>query len=227
MRSKKTDRDILYSLCQYGMGDVWTWGASINGNCWRTTGDIQDNWSSVRGIFTSQNGHEKYAGPGHWNDPDMLMVGVVGFGNTHPTHLKPNEQITHISMWSLLSSPLLIGCDLTKLDAFTKALLTNDDVLDVNQDPLGKPAGRITQDGDAQVWARQLYDGTHAVGLVNTGSDRADISVTWAQLGLTGKQPVRDLWQQKELGGFATGYTASVPAHGSVLIKIGKPNKTD
>ena len=91
---KKTDRDIVFSLCQYGMADVWKWGATIGGNCWRTTGDIQDNWNSVRGIFTSQNGHEKYAGPGHWNDPDMLMVGIVGFGNTHPTHLKPNEQIT-------------------------------------------------------------------------------------------------------------------------------------
>ncbi len=224
---EKTNRDIVYSLCQYGMGDVWKWGATIGGNCWRTTGDIQDNWGSVRGIFTSQNGHEKYAGPGHWNDPDMLMVGIVGFGNTHPTHLKPNEQITHISMWCLLSSPLLIGCDMTKLDAFTQALLTNDDVLDVNQDPLGKPAGRISQDGDAQVWARPLYDGTHAVGLVNTGSDRTDISVTWAQLGLTGKQPVRDLWQQKDLGGFSDKYTASVPAHGTVLVKIGKPKNMD
>jgi alpha-galactosidase len=220
---RSTNRDILFSLCQYGMADVWKWGPSIGGNAWRTTGDIQDNWSSVRGIFTSQNGHEKYVGPGYWNDPDMLMVGIVGFGNTHPTHLKPNEQITHISLWSLLSSPLLIGCDLTRLDPFTKALLTNDDVLDVNQDPLGRPAGRIAETGDAQIWARPLFDDTHAVGLVNLGSDRQDITVSWSQLGLSGPQPVRDLWQRRDLGAFKDGYTVSVPAHGTVLIKVGRP----
>ena len=224
---RKTDRDILYSLCQYGMGDVWKWGPTIGANCWRTTGDIQDNWNSVRGIFTSQNGHEDYVGPGYWNDPDMLMVGYVGFGNPHPTHLKPNEQITHISLWSLLSSPLLIGCDLTRLDAFTKALLTNDDVLDVNQDPLGRPAGRIAETADTQIWARPLFDDTHAVGLVNLGSDKMDITVTWSQLGLSGSQPVRDLWQRKDLGTFKNGYTVSVPAHGTVLIKVGKPSKVD
>ena len=222
-----TNRDILYSLCQYGMADVWTWGASIGGNCWRTTGDINDNWGSLRGIFTSQNGHEKFAGPGHWNDPDMLMVGIVGFGNTHPTHLKPNEQILHISLWSLLSSPLLIGCDLTRLDPFTKALLTNDDVLDVNQDPLGKPAMRIASVDDTQVWARPLFDGTHAVGLVNLGSEKAPVRVTWAQLSLSGSQPVRDLWQRKDLGSSATAYTALVPAHGCVLLKIGKVLRKD
>lgn len=219
---RTTRRDIVFSLCQYGMGDVWKWGQGIGGNCWRTTGDIQDNWNSLRGIFTSQNGHEKFAGPGHWNDPDMLMVGYVGFGNTHPTHLTPNEQITHMTMWSLLAAPLLIGCDLTKLDAFTKALLTNDEVLDVNQDPLGKAAGRVSPGGEAQVWARPLSDGTQAVGLVNTGSFMATVSVTWKDLGLAGKQPVRDLWQHKDLGRFTNQYTAPVPGHGSIMVKIGK-----
>ena len=157
----------------------------------------------------------------------MLMVGIVGFGNTHPTHLKPNEQILHISLWSLLSSPLLIGCDLTRLDPFTKALLTNDDVLDVNQDPLGKPAMRIASVDDTQVWARPLFDGTHAVGLVNLSSEQASVRVTWAQLSLTGSQPVRDLWQRKDLGSSATAYTALVPAHGCVLLKIGKMQRKD
>lgn len=224
---KKVNRDILYSLCQYGMADVWKWGATINANCWRTTGDIQDNWNSLRSIFTSQDGHQEYVGPGYWNDPDMLMVGIVGFGNTHPTHLKPNEQITHISMWCLLSSPLLIGCDLTRLDPFTKALLTNDDVLDVNQDQLGRPAGRIAKSGDAEIWARPLFDDTHAVGLVNLGSEKMDIGVSWSQLGLSGPQPVRDLWQRKDLGTFQHGYVVSVPAHGTVLIKVGKPHQDD
>ena len=116
----KSGRDIFYSLCQYGMGDVWTWGKDVGGNCWRTTGDINDSWSSMSGIGFGQDGHEKFAGPGHWNDPDMLVVGNVGWGRPHPTKLTPNEQVTHITLWSLLSAPLLIGCDMTKLDSFTR-----------------------------------------------------------------------------------------------------------
>ena len=224
---RKTDRDILFSLCQYGNADVWTWGASVDGNCWRTTDDIMDNWHSVQTILNMQNGHEKYAGPGHWNDPDMLMVGIVGFGNTHPTHLKPNEQITHISMWSMLAAPLLIGCDLTRLDPFTKALLTNDEVLEIDQDPLGQAAGLLPRSGEGEVWTRPLWDGTHAVALVNLGSEPMDVAVTWAQLGVTGPQPVRDLWQHKDVGSFPSGYTVSVAAHGTVLIKVGKSDKPD
>ena len=137
-------RDIVFSLCQYGMGNVWEWGAEVGGNCWRTTGDISDNWGSMSGIGFGQNGHEKYAGPGHWNDPDMLVVGKVGWGpSLHPTHLKPNEQITHISLWCLLSSPLLIGCDMSSMDPFTVAVLTNDEVLDINQDPWASRRGRF------------------------------------------------------------------------------------
>ncbi len=223
----KEPRDIVYSLCQYGMGDVWKWGESVEGNAWRTTDDIQDNWNSLKTIGFSQNGHEQFAGPGHWNDPDMLMVGIVGFGSTHPTHLKPNEQITHLTLWSLLSAPLLIGCDLTRLDPFTKALLTNDDVLDVNQDPLGKPASRVGPAGDTQVYARPLWDGTKAVGLFNLGPETANVTVTWAQLGLSGSQPVRDLWLQKDLGKKSGSFTYAVPAHGAFLIKVGKPNRRD
>ena len=219
-------RDIVFSLCQYGMGDVWQWGASTGGNSWRTTGDIQDNWGSLHSIYESQAGHSAYAGPGHWNDPDMLMVGVVGFGNTHPTHLTPNEQIVHLSMWCLLSAPLLIGCDLTKLDPFTLALLTNDEALDINQDPLGKPADLLSKNADdGEVWARPLFDGTHAVGLVNGDLEPHTLTVSWAALGLTGPQPVRDLWLHKNAGTFPSAYSVEVPAHGAVLLKIGKPNK--
>ncbi len=216
-------RDIVYSLCQYGMGDVWNWGASVGGNLWRTTGDIQDNWNSLRAIAFSQNGHEKQAAPGHWNDPDMLMVGIVGFGHTHPTRLTPNEQITHITQWCLLSAPLLIGCDLTRLDNFTRALLTNDDILDVDQDALGKPAARIGPDGDTQIYARPLWDGTQAVGLFNLGPERATIALAWAQIGLKGSQPVRDLWQRKELGRRTGGCAFAIPAHGALLLKVGQP----
>lgn len=221
-------RDIVYSLCQYGMGEVWKWGAQVGGNCWRTTGDINDSWGSLSGIAFSQDGHEKYARPGHWNDPDMLIVGKVGWGpSLHPSRLTPNEQILHITMWSLLASPLLIGCDLSDMDQFTIDLLTNDEVLDVNQDPLGKPAGRKFQDGMTEIWARPLWDDTIAVGLLNRGMAKANVTASWTDLGISGPQPVRDLWQQSDLGEFDESFTASVPSHGAVMIKIGKPSRTD
>lgn len=222
------DRDIVYSLCQYGMGDVWTWGTEVGGNLWRTTGDINDSWTSLSEIGFSQNGHEKYAGPGHWNDPDMLVVGRVGWGPTlHPSKLAPNEQITHITLWSMLSAPLLIGCDLTKLDAFTTDLLTNDEVIDIDQDPLGKPAGRVARGGMTEVWARPLWDGTVAVALFNRFFAKQDVTARWADIGVSGSQPVRDLWQKKDLGVFDGSITLSVPAHGAVLLKIGVPKSED
>ena len=222
----KVDRDIVYSLCQYGMNDVWTWGASdaVHGNCWRTTGDINDSWGSLHGIYSSQNGHEKFAGPGHWNDPDMLVVGKVGWGpSLHESRLTPNEQILHISMWCLLSSPLLIGCDMSQMSPFTLALLSNDEVLDINQDPLGKPAGRVLLDNDKEVWARPLVDGTMAVGLVNSGMEKANVTANWTELGLKGSQPTRDLWMHQNMGQMQGKVTVAVPAHGCVLLKIGKP----
>ena len=222
------NRDIVFSLCQYGMGNVWEWGGKVGGNCWRTTGDIQDTWNNVSGIGFRQNGHEKYAGPGHWNDPDMLVVGKVGWGpSLHPTKLKPSEQVTHISLWCLLSSPLLIGCDMSSMDEFTLAVLTNDEVLDIDQDPLGKPAGRILKNDDTEVWARPLFDGSTAVGLFNRGGEAAKVKVSWSDLKLEGPRPasgypVRDLWQHKDLGEQADGYEATVERHGTVLLKIGK-----
>ncbi len=222
----KSDRDIVFSLCQYGMGDVWKWGQGIGGNCWRTTGDINDSWNSLHSIYSSQNGHEKYAGPGHWNDPDMLVVGKVGWGpSLHPSHLKPNEQLLHISMWCMLSSPLLIGCDMSDMDVFTIDLLSNDEVLDVNQDPLGRPAGRVAMTGDLEVWSRPLFDGTTAVALVNSSPEEAAVKADWNDIGVTGSQPVRDLWLHKNVGNFDGSYSVNVPAHGVVLLKIGKPRK--
>jgi alpha-galactosidase len=218
----KVNRDIVYSLCQYGMGDVWKWGAdpSVGGNCWRTTGDIFDNWGSLKSIIESQAGHEIYAGPGHWNDPDMLMVGIVGFGNTHPTHLKPNEQILHISMWSMLAAPILIGCDMTKMDKFTLDLLANDEAIDIDQDPLGKAASRIIKDSNKEVWTRPLFDGAKAVALVNLDNDAQKITVKWSDIAVSGSQNVRDLWLHKNWGVIKGSYTVEVPAHGCVLLKI-------
>jgi alpha-galactosidase len=217
----KAPRDILYSFCQYGNGDVWKWGAEIGGNSWRTTGDIRDSWSSMAGIGFNQAGHEPYAGPGHFNDPDMLVVGMVGWGpRLHPTHLSPNEQYTHISLWCLLDSPLLIGCDMTQFDDFTLSLLTNDEVLEVNQDPLGKQAARIAKNGDLEVWAKDMEDGSKAVGLFNRGKAETKVTANWSDLGLTGKLKVRNLWSQKDLGQFSDKFEASVPKHGVVLVRI-------
>jgi alpha-galactosidase len=221
----KTNRDIVFSFCQYGMGNPWEWAPQIGGNSWRTHGDIDDNWGSLHDIYEKEAGHEKYAGPGHWNDPDMLMVGVVGKGSPHPTHLTPNEQILHISMWCLVASPLLIGCDMTRMDPFTLALLSNDEVLDINQDTLGKPAARVSRNGDLEVWARSLADGTHAIGLVNGGDIATEVTANWADVGVEGKQRVRDLWLHKDVGVFDNSYSVDVPSHGCVLLKIGTPRK--
>jgi alpha-galactosidase len=219
----KAPRDIVFSLCQYGMGNVWEWGAQVGGNCWRTTGDITDTWSSMAGIGFGQAGHEKFAGPGHWNDPDMLVVGFVGWSaKVRPTRLTPSEQYTHISLWCLLCSPLLIGCDMTKLDEFTLNLLTNDEVLDVSQDPLGRQAGRIAKNGDLEIWAKDLEDGSKAVGLFNRGEDQATATLKWSDLGLTGKHAVRDLWRQQDLGGFADQFQTEVSRHGVVLVRIAR-----
>jgi alpha-galactosidase len=205
------------------MGDVWKWGAEVGGNSWRTTGDIVDTWGSMSRIGFGQNGEEPFAGPGHFNDPDMLVVGKVGWGpKLHPTRLTPNEQYTHISLWCLLSAPLLIGCDMTQLDDFTLGLLTNDEVLDVNQDPLGQQAKRISKNGSLEVWAKDLEDGSKAVGLFNRGPSEQTVQVSWSDLEIRGKQTVRDLWRQQNLGKFAEQFQTSVPRHGVVLVKISR-----
>jgi alpha-galactosidase len=214
-------RDIVFSLCQYGRNDVWTWGQGVHGNCWRTTGDVDDTWDNMSGIGFSQNGHAAYGGPGHWNDPDMLVVGLVGWGrNLHRTRLTPDEQYTHISMWSLLAAPLLIGCDLTRLDDFTRNLLTNDEVLAVDQDPLGHGADRVTRDRDLEVWSRPLADGSVAVGLFNRGEIPATVTARWADLGISGPRMVRDLWRQQDLAPASGSYSAAIPRHGCLLLKL-------
>jgi len=217
---KQQPRDIVYSLCQYGVLDVWKWGVSVGGNCWRTTGDIVDTWSSMSGIGFRQDAAAPFAGPGHWNDPDMLIVGKVGWGNLHPTRLTPNEQYTHISLWCLLSAPLLIGCDMTQLDPFTLNLLENDEVIAVDQDPLGKQAVVVARNGETRVYAKDLADGSKVVGLFNLGETETVVRVNWSDLGLKGKLRTRDLWRQKDLGKFKDSFSAPVPRHGVVLIKV-------
>jgi alpha-galactosidase len=222
----RVDRDIVYALCQYGYGDVWKWGAEAGGHLWRSSGDLLDQWANLDSVGFRQAGREAWTRPGEWNDTDMLVVGTLGWGpNLRPTRLTQNEQILHMSLWALQAAPLFIGADLSKLDDFTLALLTNDEVIDVDQDPLGRAAHRVWSDARREIWARPLHDGTFAVGLFNRGLAPAEVTVGWSQIGLSGRQTVRDLWRRADLGAFADKFSATVPRHGAVFLKIGKPNK--
>ena len=221
---RQQPRDIVFSLCQYGMSDVFKWGDLVRGNSWRTTNDITDTWVSVKNIALDQDKSAAWAKPGNWNDPDMLVVGTVGWGNPHKSKLKPDEQYLHISLWSLFSSPLLIGCDMEILDDFTLNLLTNDEVIEINQDPLGKEATCIQSIDDLRIYVKELEDGSRAVGFCNFGLDIVDISYKdFSKLGLNGQFKVRDLWRQKDINNIdaKTGQlTLKVPVHGVVLYKF-------
>jgi len=224
-------RDIVYSLSNSAPFDGAADWARL-ANCWRTTGDIRDGWNrgyfdkseqwafGIRDIWQSHRKWEQFTGPGHWSDPDMLVVGQVGWGKLHPSRLSPDEQYTHISLWCLWSAPLLLGCPLDKLDDFTLNLLTNDEVLEVNQDPLGKQAKTVTETEDTEVLAKDMEDGSKAVGLFNLAVGDNKVKVKWSELGIKGKQVVRDLWRQKDLGTFDGSFEAKVPEHGVVLVKI-------
>jgi alpha-galactosidase len=221
---KQQNRDIVFSVCQYGMSDVWKWGNSVGGNAWRTTNDITDTWASIKTIALANEKTAAWSQPGNWNDPDMLVVGTVGWGNPHSSKLRPNEQYLHFSLWSLFSAPLLIGCDMEKLDDFTLNLLTNDEVIAVDQDPLGKQAVCVQQIGDLRIYVKELEDGTRAVGFCNFGLEEAPIGYKgFDKLGLSGTQKVRDLWRQKDIGRIKTKterLAISVPAHGVLLYKF-------
>ena len=226
---KAQKRDIVFSLCQYGMQDVWKWGAKVNGTCWRTTGDVFDSWeangkeswlNSVSKIGFNQDKCAPYSAPGHYNDPDMLVIGYVGWGKPHPTRLTPDEQYSHISLWSLLSAPLLLGCDLEKLDAFTLNLITNDEVIDIDQDALAIGAKRVSATDSLEVFMKPLEDGSIAVGLFNRRATKATITANWSDLGIVGKQTVRDVWRQKDVAIAKDSYQTEVAAHGVVLLRL-------
>jgi alpha-galactosidase len=231
---RQSGRDIVYSLSNSApFADAADWARLAN--CWRTTGDIWDYWDhsdndwrySVSEIAFTQDRWAPYAGPGHWNDPDMLVVGHVGWGpQLHVTKLTPDEQYTHISMWCLLSAPLLIGCDMERLDLFTLNLLTNDEVLALNQDALGKQAKRAAALGALDVFVKELEDGSKAVGFFNRG-DKAQTFVfnKLSTLGIVGKQHVRDLWRQKDLPDAAGAVEVTTGPHGVGLLKFSSADR--
>ncbi len=213
----KSGRPIVYSLCQYGMEDVWKWGPTVGANLWRTTGDIQDNWTSMSNIGFSQNALAPYAGPGHWNDPDMLEVGNGGMTDT--------EYRTHFSLWCLLAAPLMAGNNLQKMTPSTLEILSNREVIAIDQDSLGKQAIVIFKKGDIQIWARDLKDGTKAVGIFNTGTKRQMTSLNFVDLKVKGNQKIRDLWLHKDLGKFKSNFNIEVLSHGVVFIKVSPVGK--
>jgi alpha-galactosidase len=208
----KTGRPIVLSLCEYGWNRVWVWGPSAGGNLWRTTGDITDEYRVMAEIGFNQNGLEKFAGPGHWNDPDMLEVGNGG--------MNEDEYRTHMSLWAMLAAPLIAGNDLTKMTPYTVEMLTNREVLDVDQDPLGKQGFRVAQEGPFEIWMKPMADGSKIVGLFNRQRTTEQMSVNFSQIGLHGPAIVRDLWLKKDLGVVEDTFRAYVPRHGVVLVKI-------
>lgn len=216
---RASGRDVVFSLSNAAPLNE-TQKLSELANVWRTTGDIEDSWKSMSGIGFDQGKWAKFQKPGHYNDPDMLVVGQVGWGNPHPTRLTPDEQYTHISLWCLLSAPLLLGCDLAALDEFTLGLLTNDEVLALDQDSLCKPAIRVVDDDGKYVYRKELEDGTIAVGLFNTTNETQTISVSLETLKLAEPQIARDLWRQKDEGKVTDKYSATVASHGVKLIGL-------
>ncbi len=226
---KSQPRDIILNLCQYGMGNVWEWGKEVGGHSWRTAGDLGGSFEEI-GTALFRDGFDvyaqrelhKYGGPGGWNDPDYLLLGYLSNwkGQTVPTPLTPNEQYSHVSLWSLVAAPLIFSGDITRLDDFTLGLLCNDEVIEVDQDPLGKPGRRVAREGTREVWARSLEDGSLAVGLFNRGETEAAVTARWSDLGVAGRRRVRDLWRQRDVGVFENQFETKVARHGVSLIRI-------
>ncbi len=217
---REQNRDIVFSLCQYGMNNVSSWGEQVYGSCWRTTGDVFDTWGSIYSAITAQAKLWYWSKPGAWNDPDMLCVGKMIFNKYKGSRLTPNQQYTHISLWALVASPLMIGCDMTQLDEFTLNLLTNDEVIDINQDPLGAGAAKVSTHNRAEVWVRPLADGSIAVGLLNAALFEQEVTLDMKALGLDGKWRVRDVWRQKDEGVFEGTYKYNVYGHATHLIRL-------
>lgn len=207
-----TGRPIIYSLCEYGRGDVQKWGGEVGGNLWRTTGDIRDEWSSMIGDIEKQVPTAPYAGPGHWNDPDMLEIGNG--------HMSDDEYRTHMSLWALTAAPLLAGNDIRNMTAATKAILLNKEVIAVDQDALGKQASPV-KSGDLETWVKPLAGGSVAVGVVNLGSSPAQATVSANDLHLKGPiRKARDLWAHQDVKLANGSYSATVPSHGILLLKV-------
>jgi len=226
---KTLPRDIVYNLCQYGMGNVWTWGAEVGGHCWRTTGDLGlergDLLPGFYQIGLSNARHYEYAGPGRWNDPDYILIGYVGNARSQnepgqPTRLTPNEQYSYMSLWCLMAAPLFFSGDMRLMDDFTLNILCNAEAIEVNQDPLGRQAKPLIQNEETLILAKPMEDGSLAVGLFNLAEFPRNIRVDSSLLGIQGPQRIRDLWRQKDLDGVRNRIEMAVPRHGTMLLRL-------
>jgi alpha-galactosidase len=209
---RATGRPIVYSLCQYGRNNVWTWAPAVGGNLWRTTGDISDTWASMTRIGFGQDPLAQYASAGHWNDPDMLEVGNGGMTDA--------EYRTHMSLWALLAAPLLAGNDLRNMSSATLQILTDASVIAIDQDPAGRQGRRVKEEGDREVWVRPLANGAYAVGFFNRGGTSAQISAKCEELEVCGDYQVRDVWSRQDLGAIGSTLSTTVESHGVKLLKL-------
>jgi alpha-galactosidase len=207
-----TGRPIVYSFCQYGLDAVWEWGPGLGANLWRTTGDINPTWDRMTLIGFAQAGLSKYAGPGHWNDPDMLEVGNG--------KLTLDENRTHMSLWVMLAAPLLAGNDLSKMSQQTASILANRDAIAIDQDPLGAQGDRVSAVGPVEIWAKPLKGGEKAVALFNRNENALPISLKLSDVGFAGGAKAKDVWSAKDLGRLSGTYTVTVPKHGVVLLRL-------
>ncbi len=211
----QTGRPIVFSLCQYGYAKVWEWGAQVGGNLWRTSGDIGDNYDRVTELGFGEAGLAPYAGPGHWNDPDILEV-----GNGKMT---PDEARTNFSLWAILAAPLIAGNDLTEMTSETKSILMNKEVIAVDQDPPGKQGDRAYATGPLEVWSKPLTGGAVAVGLFNRIKSPTRMTLRLSGIGWHGPAAARDLWNHQNIGVLSGEYTVMVPAHGVVMLRLSHP----
>ena len=216
-------RDIVLSLSNSASFEHAADYANL-AELWRTTGDIHDAWESIAKIGFAQKNWAPFAGPGHWNDADMLQIGRTNTANqlnanSRPTRLTREEQLTQFSLWCLNASPLIISCDLTRLDGFTLAMLSNDEVIAVDQDPLGKPATELPAIGALRLFVKEMEDGSRVIGIVNTGTERCDTVVPWATIGQATPCELRDLWAHQTLAPAAGGLEATLPPHGCLLLR--------
>jgi alpha-galactosidase len=220
---------MVFNLCQYGMGEVWNWGGDTGGHSWRTTGDLGwEKATRLPGFYTIgflNAAHAEPIRPGRWNDPDYILIGSVGDArNTDAppkyTRLIADEQYSYMSMWSLMAAPLFFSGDMGHLDEFTLNVLCNAEVIDVDQDALGKQGRVVRKTDDEFVLAKPLADGSVAVGLFNLSEAPKAITVTWADLELSGKRTVRDVWRQKDVGPAEAKFTAMVNRHGVAFVKL-------
>ena len=207
-----TGRPIVFALCEYGNEKVWTWGPSVDGNLWRTTSDVEDNWYTMSGIGFSQYNIFSYASPGHWNDPDMLEIGNGG--------MTTDEYRTHMSLWAILAAPLLAGNDVRSMTADTVSILLNSEVIAVDQDVAGIQGHRLSVSGDQEIWVKPLSAGRVGVGLFNRGSQPANISVASSALGFSGQVSARDLWTHQAVAFQSGAFQATVPSHGVVMLRV-------